>query len=45
LRIGAAADVEESDRRAAESAFVSSIHKHPRFPIDMNIRRVDCVDE
>lgn len=45
LRIGAAADVEESDRRAAESAFVSSLHKHPRFPIDMNIRRVDCVDE
>jgi len=44
VRIGAADDVEESDRMAVESAFESAIQKHPRFPIYMNVKRVDWVE-
>nr|TKV99357.1 hypothetical protein SEVIR_8G038000v2 [Setaria viridis] len=45
VRIGAAdGGVEESDRRAVESAFESTIRKHPTFPIYMNVRRFDWVE-
>uniref|UniRef100_A0A0A9FI80 C3H1-type domain-containing protein n=1 Tax=Arundo donax TaxID=35708 RepID=A0A0A9FI80_ARUDO len=43
-RIGAAAGAEESDRRAAESAFKEVISNHSRNP-SFNIRNVDWVEE
>jgi len=43
--IGAAAGAGESDRRAAESALKEVTRKHPRFPIHINVKSVDCIEE